>query len=104
MKNRKYIYVALVAFLAILFVAQTNTYAVQNNLAAKGIVLDGKANDGTSFQQKQVDLGEAESEVDLSEKGKKFYGTSPRGKDISVFYLWIGYMKDMWYKQIIQDK
>lgn len=104
MKNRKYTYVALVAFLALLFVAHTNTYAVENNLTAKGIVLDGRANDGASFQQKQVDLSEADAAVDFSEKGKKFYGTSPRGKDISIFYFWVGQMKDLWYKQVLQAK
>jgi len=104
MRTKKYIYFGLVACLALLFIAQSNSYAVVNNLAGKGIVLDGKDNDGTSFKRKQIDLDDQSDSSTFSEKGKKFYGTSPRGKDISIFYLWIGRVHDWYYKNVLQER
>ena len=104
MNNRKYIYFGLLACVALLFFGHSNTSAVQNNLAAKGIILDGKSNDGTSFQRKDVVLGEESTPDPFADKGKRFYGTRPRVKDVNVFYLWIGYLNDMWYKAVLQDK
>lgn len=103
MKNKNYIYFGLIAILALLFLAQSNTYAVESNLASKGIILDGRDNDGTSFERKDVDLAEDSVPDAVSEKGK-FKGTSPRGKDISIFALWFGQMNDLWSKYVLQSR
>jgi len=104
LRNKKYIYFGLVACLALLVIAQSNSYAIVNNLAGKGIVLDGKDNYSTSFKRKQIDLDDNSDSSPFSEKGKKFYGTSPCGKDISIFYLWIGRVHDLWYKYVLQER
>ena len=80
MNNRKYIIFGLLACVALLFFAHSNTYAVQNNLAAKG--------KGVAIDRLPDDI----------------YRTAPSDKGNSLVNKWISYLRDLWYKAVLQDK
>ena len=101
MKNRKYIYFGLVAVLAILFLAQANSYADERYVAVEKTILDGKDNDGSTFKGKKLEpIKESDSDK-VVDKGKKIY----RGRNLEFvdFYLLVGKLvNERWY--VLQDK
>ena len=99
MNNRKYIIFGLLACVALLFFAHSNTYAVQNNLAAKGkgVAIDRLPDD--IYKRTPSDKG-----VAIDRLPDDIYRTAPSDKGNSLVNKWISYLRDLWYKAVLQDK